>query len=145
MDEGKYRDVIAAVESARQALSPDMPIRAAISDYLRQAAEHVGDEELASTARWEAFYAKPELSRLLDIWEFTPDESQHTELMQRASERIKKYLRKKLPSYFPFASLDHDDGEGYARATKSTLAHAYLLCRDWESAYEISRTKKELG
>jgi len=145
MDEGNYSDVIAAVEQARQVLPPDMPIRAAIADYLLQATEHVGDEELASTARWEAFYSKPELSRLLELWESNPDESQRIELMQRASDRIKEYLRKKLPSYSPFASLDHDDAESYAHATKSTIAHAYLLCRDWESAYEISRTREELG
>ena len=144
MGEEKYRDVIAAVENARQVLRADMPIRAAIADYLRQAAEHVDDEELASTARWEAFYAKPELSRLLDIWESTPDESQRMELMQRASERSKKYLAKKLPS-FSVVQLDGDDAEGYAHVTKSTLAHAYLLCRDWESVYKMSPKENKLG
>jgi hypothetical protein len=145
INEGKYREVIAAVESAREAISPDMPIRAAIADYLKQAAEQVGDEEIESAARWEAFYAKPELSRLLELWESTPDESQRVKLMRRASERIKEYLRKRLPAYSPFASFDHDAAESYAPATKSNLAHAYLLCKGWESAYDISRTQKELG
>jgi len=141
----KYRDVIAAVKKARQVLPPDLPIRAAIADYLRKAAQHVGDNQLASTAIWEAFYAKPNVSRLLDVWEDTPDDSERIKLMQQASERIKVYLPKRLPFSLSVYRLDNDDAERYARVTKSTLAHAYLLCRDWESAYKMSLADNQLG
>ena len=147
MDEGKHHDVIEAVENARQALPADMPIRATISDFLWQAAEHVGDKELSSTARWESFYAKPELSRLLDLWESTSDESQRMELMQQASERIKEYLAKNLTFSFSFPGtpLDNDDSEKYVHLTKSNLAHAYLLGKNWESAHEMSIKGNEVG
>ena len=145
MYEEKYPDVIVAVEQARKVIKPDMPIRAAIADLLREAAEHLGDAELASAALWEAFYAKPELNRLLNIWESASDSSHRIKLMQAVSERVKVYLSQKRPMIQDYYSLDSDDAEMYAYVAGSTLAHAYLLAEDWKSAYEISFKQEELG
>ena len=142
MNEGKYPDAIAAAEQARQVIKPDMPIRAAIADHLREAAGQLNDAELASSATWEAFYARPKLSRFLDVWESISDEPQRMELMERASERVREYLFQKRPDDY---SLDADDVERYVYITKSVLAHAYLLSQQWESAHKMSLKENELG
>jgi hypothetical protein len=69
------------------------------------------------------------------------------ELMRRASERTKEYLSKEIAFSFSFPGtpLDDDDAEKYAHVTKSNLAHSHLLCKDWESAYEMSVEEKEIG
>jgi soluble cytochrome b562 len=144
MNEGKYSDVVEAAQQVRTVVKPDMPIRAAIADCLLEAAEKLNDKELAFNAVWEAFYAKPGIDRLLDVWNSTTDDDQRVELMQRASERIEKYLAQKRPDFW-YYQPDEDDAEIYVHVSKSTLAHAYLLSRDWESAQEMSRKEKVLG
>ena len=145
MEQEELSAVMAAIEKAREVLSPDMPIRAAIADYLWEAAQQLGDEELAATAKWEAFFAKSQLSRFLDLWESSPDEDKRLGLIQRASERIRTYLAQKRPLSFSHSPFDIDDAETYAYITKSVLAHAYLLSGDWESAYQMARKENELG
>jgi len=111
---------------------------------VREAAEKLNDKELAFNAVWEAFYARPGIDRILDVWNSTTDDDQRIELMQRASERIKKYLVQKRPSYW-YYQPDEDGAEIYVHVSKSTLAHAYLLSKDWESARKMSLTERVLG
>ena len=144
MSEEKYSDVVEAAQQARTVVKPDMPIRAAIADCVREAAEKLNDKELAFDAVWEALYAKPGTSRLLDVWDSTTDDDQRVGLMQRASERIKKYLAQKRPSQW-YYQPDEDGAEIYVHVSKSTLAHSYLLSRDWESARKMSLTERVLG
>lgn len=143
MDEGRYPDVADAVEQARQAIAPDMPIRAAIADHLKEAAGHLRDEELLSTAIWEAFYAKPSLERLLDVCESAADRSQCIELMKRASERLKEYLAQERPFASYYAG--NDVVEKYVHVRQTTLVHAYLLAEDWEPAMTASLESDEPG
>lgn len=142
MDEDKYSDAVAAAQQAGQFISSDLPIRSAIADHLRKAAEKLNNRELVSDAIWEAFYAQPQTNRLLDVWNSTADESQRIDLMQKASKRIREHLASKQPVYYshhPFG------GEFFARVEKSSLAHAYLLSRDWESAHALVVKENELG
>ena len=139
--EERYRDVMQAVETAQRVLVADLPIRAAIADYLYEAARQLGDSGRAAAARWEAFYAKPQLFRLLDLWESTPEPSARVELMQRAAKRIQAHLARKLPFSPHVDSLGGDDAEIHAPQTRSTLAHAYLLAMDFQSVHQIACEK----
>ena len=142
MEEGKYSDVVAAVEQARQSITPDTPIRAAIAEHLKEAAGYLNDEKLASTAIWEMFYARPNLSHLMDVWESASDGSQRVKLMQRASERIKEYLAQNRPiaSYYS----DTDAVERYVYVRQTPLVHAYLLAGNWESTCMAALEQDEI-
>ena len=144
IQEDKPHDAIVAIKSAQDTLSADLPIRASIADHLWETAQKIGDAALALGARWEAFYAKPQLTRLLDLWECTPDKTGRMESMQRSAERLKAYLDRRPRVSFVYDSFG-DDADKPVYITESTLAHAYLLSTDWEAAYNMSVGENVLG
>jgi hypothetical protein len=142
--EGKHREVLAAVQEALQALPARLPIRAAVADHLCAAAARLDEAEALRLGRWEAFVAKPILSRLLDLWDVGVDEAERTALMQRAAVHIRDYL------VHPPSRRDEivrgDDGlERPAWIDRSVLAHACLLAGDWDAAHRLAAQGKVLG
>jgi hypothetical protein len=143
-EEGKHREVLTAAQEALQELPARLPVRAAIADHLCAAAAQLNEAEALRLGRWEAFVAKPTLSRMLDLWDATVDEVERTALMQRAVEHIRDYLA------HPPARLDEmmrggDDLERPARIGQSALAHACLLAGDWDTAHHLAAQGKALG
>jgi hypothetical protein len=142
--EGKHREVLAAAQEALQALPARPSIRAAIADHLCAAAARLDEAEVLRDGRWEAFVAKPTLSRLLDLWDVAVDEAERTALMQRATVHIRDYLAH--PPSRRDEIVRGDDGlERPAWIDRSVLAHACLLAGDWDAAHRLAAQGKVLG
>jgi hypothetical protein len=142
--EGQYQEVVAAAQEALQALPARLPIRAAIADHLCAAAAQLDQPEILRLGRWEAFAAKPTLSRLLDLWDVTEEEAERTALMQRAVKYMRDY-RANPPARREEMLIDGDGLEKRVRIDASTLAHACLLASDWDAAHQLAAQGNVLG
>jgi len=142
--EGRYREALAAAQEALRSLPPKLPIRAAIADHLCAAAERLHETDALHAGRWEAFVAKPTLSRLLDLWEVSPAGSERTAQMRQAARYLEEYLANR-PRPQPVVGWDEDDLERPAWITRSVLAHAYLLAEDFDAARQLVANEKVLG
>jgi hypothetical protein len=140
--EGKHREMLAAAQEALQSLPGQLPIRAAVADYLCAAATRLKDAEALRAGRWEAFVAKPTLVRLLDLWDVAPTREERTWQMQQAAQRVKDYLARS-----PRGLMEawEDDLERPGWSDKSVLAHAYLLAEDWDAAHQLAADEPVLG
>ncbi|MFO1429174.1 MAG: hypothetical protein U1F76_03390 [Candidatus Competibacteraceae bacterium] len=141
--EAQPRQLLEAAQEALRALPPALPIRAAIADYVYQAATTLQQPELLQVARWEAFQAKPALRRLLELWDATPA-PQQPQTMRAAADYLRNCLAQPS-SYLESLYRQTDDLETPIRVHESALAHAYLLAGDWQAAYELSLPAKVLG
>ena len=148
---GKHREVLAAAQEALQVLPARLPIRAAIADHLCAAAARLNEAGALRLGRWEAFVAKPTLTRLLDLWNVARmpfirmDAAAQTALMQRAIEHIRDYLAHP-PAHRDEMIMRGGDGlESPAWIGSSVLAHACLLANDWDAAHHLAAQGKVLG
>ena len=140
--EGNYAAVLAAAQEALWTLPEQLPVRAAVADYLCAAALHLHDTEALRVGCWEAFVAKPTLARLLDVWEVTPTGSERTKRMQQAAQHMQHALAQ-LPSQM--MQVWGDAIESPVWPDKSVLAHAYLLAGDWGAAHQLAAPEQVLG
>ncbi|MFQ5593561.1 MAG: hypothetical protein ACE5HA_05380 [Anaerolineae bacterium] len=142
--EGKHREVLASAQEALQTLPAKLPIRAAIADHLCAAAARLNETEALRAGRWEAFVAKPALSRLLDLWDTAPTGEERRALMRQAAQHVRDYLAH--PSG-PHATRrwGEDDLERPAWISRSVLAHAGLLAEDFDAAHQLVAREKVLG
>src|SRR5262252_5495083 len=140
--EGQQDAVLAAAHEALRTLPSPLPIRAAVADYLCTAATHLHDTAALRIGRWEAFVAKPTLTRLLDVWEVTPAGAERTRQMSQASQHIQDTLANPPAQG---TSVWADDIERPVRPDKTVLAHAYLLAGDWDAAYRLAVPEQVLG
>jgi tetratricopeptide (TPR) repeat protein len=143
MAEKKYAETIAAAKYALSQLTEKLPIRAAIADYLTQAAIGVNDEETAFYSRWLSFSAKPAIDKLLDLYE-TVKEQDRKHLLQDAAEVIKKHLKREYSDTY-HQTWEQDNIEQPAHVSRSLLLHVYLLASDYESAFTLAQTGATLG
>jgi tetratricopeptide (TPR) repeat protein len=140
--EGNHQAVLAAAQEALRALPEPLPIRAAVADYLCAAALHLHDTTALRVGRWEAFIAKPTLTRLLDVWEVTPTGAERTGRMHQAAQHMQQALA------HPPSQVMHvweDALESPVWPDKSVLAHAYFLAGDWDAAYQLAAPEQVLG
>ncbi len=142
--EGRPREVLVAAQAALGALPAGLPIRAAIADHLCATAGKLNEPALLRDGRWEAFAAKPILSRLLDLWDAGGAGTERTELMHRAVLRLQDHLAHP-PSSQDATGWSEDDLERPAWPSKAVLAHACLLAGDLETAHALAAHEKELG
>ena len=140
--EDKPHAVLAAAQEALQTLPEQLPIRAAVADYLCAAAAHLHDTEALRAGHWEAFVAQPTLARLLDVWEATPAGPEQTRRMQQAADHVRGSLAhppgKMMPDW-------EDDLERPVWPAKAVLAHAYLLASNWDAAHQLAVPEQVLG
>lgn len=141
----QHRETLAAAQEALRTLAPQLPIRAAIADYLCAAASRLNETEALLAGRWEAFVAKPVLPRLLDVWEAAPTEQERTRRMQQAAQHVADYLAHPPRPEGMEAWGHEDDLERPALIDRSVLAHAHLLAEDWNSAHQLAAQEKVLG
>lgn len=142
---GKDCEVLAVAQEGLQALPSGLPIRAAIADHLCAAAVKLKKMQTLRSGQWEAFIARPSLSRLLDLWNTTSNEAEKKELMGRAAQYLKAYHTD--PPELPGIEEGwmEDKLEMPEWTDESTLAHAYLLAEDWDTAHSLAGAHKELG
>ena len=143
-EEGRHQEVLAAAQEALQKLPTRLPIRAAIADHAWAAAARLNDPEAQRLARWEAFVAKPTLTRLLDLWDVAADEAERTPRMERAVEHLQGYLAHP-PDGRDGMMRGGDSLERPVWIEQSVLAHAYLLAGDWVAAHHLAAQGKVLG
>jgi tetratricopeptide (TPR) repeat protein len=142
VQQGAHRQALQAAQHALDALPAGLPLRAAIADQLYLAATALKQPKMAQESRWQAFLAKPELERLVQLWEATPKLAARTERMRQAADHLKQVLKNQSR-----ASLDWewDALERSAWVEPSLLAHAYLLSQQWEAAYHLAAAAQVLG
>src|SRR5215510_3296851 len=87
-EEEKHREVLTAAQEALRMLPEQLPIRAAVADYLCDAAMRLRDTEALQAGRWEAFVAQPTLVRLLDVWEASPPGLEQTRRMHQVAQHV---------------------------------------------------------
>jgi hypothetical protein len=143
--EGKTTQVVAAAREALRALPADRPIRAAIADHLCEAARTLGDPETVQEGRWGAFTVKPSLGRLLDLWEATPESKRRTRMRQAERHLDQSLQRQSRRSVEEFDATVDDDLEAPAWVDRTLLAHARMLCGDWEAARAMAAGADVLG
>ena len=149
-EEGKHRKALTAAREALKTLPGDLPIRAAVADHLCRAAERLRDSKAVREGKWEAFHAKPELMRLVDLWGAAPSGPERTKLMRKASQHVKTYLsqsRERDTSDVRFGSgqFGTDDLEEPASIDTVVLAHAHLFAHQWDAAHQLAAKEKALG
>jgi hypothetical protein len=142
--EGNHSEVLAAAQTALKALAPTLPIRAAIADELCAAALRLGDQKALQTGQWEGFSAAPVLTRLLVLWEGTPDADARArrKLMRRAARQIAEHLAHPARESRRLDEWYADELEFSEWVDKSVLAHAYLLAGDLASARQLAEREK---
>ncbi len=140
---GQDVDVIAAAQLALQTLPADLPIRAAIADDLCAAATRLNQDEVVREGRWQAFFAKPTIVRLLDLWESAPDAAARTALMARALQRLETYA----PPLFQVheSRWRGDSWEVPVLKSAALLAHACMLSGEWDAAQSLAASANVLG
>ena len=144
-----YQAVLATAKQALDVLNSDLPIRAAVADYLSDAASKLNDNDALHQGCWEAFLAKPELRRLLQLWEATGPVTR-TEQMQRAVQHLRAYQRRSakagvdLETDFDWIP-GSDNLEHRVSVSEHLLVHALLLADDWNGAQELAAKHDVLG
>jgi hypothetical protein len=141
--EEKHREVLAAAQEALRTLPEQIPIRAAVADYLCAAAVRLRDTEALQAGRWEAFVAQPTLVRLLDVWEASPPGLEQTRRMHQVAQHVQSVLAR--PPRQQALEVWRDDLERPTWPDTSVLAHAYLLAGDWEAAHQLAAGEQVLG
>jgi tetratricopeptide (TPR) repeat protein len=140
--EGKQQAVLAAAHEALRTLPSPLPIRAAVADYLCTAATHLHDTAALRFGRWEAFVAKPTLTRLLDVWEVIPAGAARRGQMSQAAQHVQETLSRQPDRV---NAVWADAIERPVWPDKSVLAHTYLLAGDWDAAYRLAVPEQVLG
>ena len=140
-EEKRYAEVLAAAQDALRALPQDLPIRAAIADHLCAAAVQLQKESLLRFGRMEAFRAKPELRRLLDLWEATPPAERSMVMTQAIGYAQEAESRSREPQNYV---NQEDDLEKAAYGTDSLL-HAQLLAQQWRTVQQRAAGEPILG
>ena len=141
---GRHQEILDAAQQALHTLPINMPIRAAIADYVYDAATRLNQPEAARCGRWEAFAAKPVLARLLDLWEVATHADERAALMQRALEYMQMYTKQSATG-LGTAAWGGDALESKVQISKSVLAHAYLLAGEWDAAQQLAAEANVLG
>ena len=141
--ERKGGEVLAAAREALGALRPGLPVRAAIADRLCAAAARAHDQDALRAGRWEAFAAKPDVARLLDLRDAVRDAAEQARYMRQAARHLRDYRRRSPGGYS--AEVWEDAIETPAWPGRSTLAHAHLLAGDWTAARTLASRDRPLG
>ncbi|MBN2004327.1 MAG: hypothetical protein JXA21_13310 [Anaerolineae bacterium] len=140
---GQTADIIPAAQAALQALPDDLPIRAAIADQLCAAAAQLKQDEVVREGRWQAFVAKPAVTRLLDLWEMETDAAARTALMAQALRRIEAYVPPPAPAGDrPWRG---DALEVPAPTSAALAVHAAMLAGEWDVAQGLAAYANVLG
>ena len=142
----KAREALTAARETLGALRPGLPIRAAIADRLCAAAARVHDQDALRAGRWEAFAAKPDIERLLDLRDVAGPGAERTRNMRQAARHLQDYLRRR-PGAHPAEAWEvwEDAIETPAWPGRSTVAHAHLLAGDWKAAHTLASRDRPLG
>jgi hypothetical protein len=143
-EEGRGQEVLLAAQEALRALPAKLPIRAAIADHLCAAAARLNEAEALRAGRWEAFLARPTLSRLLDLRDAVPAGRERMTQMRQAVQHVQDYFAHP-PSRQGEAWWGMDDLERPAWIDKSVLAHACLLAEKFDAAHQLAADGQVLG
>lgn len=140
--EQRFAEALSSAQEALQTLPRDLPIRAAIAEHLCTSAIHEKNLPAQRAGRWEAFWAAPDLSRLLNVYDAAPDAERLQEML-RAFEYLQEYRnRPRSPSQTMYYE---DPLEQPTWVNQTLLVHAMLLSGDWTSAQQMAAKEPVLG
>ncbi len=142
--EDRHAEVLVTAQEALRVLPAGLPIRAAIADHLCAAAARLDDQETLHAGRWEAFLARPTLTRLLDLRDTAPAGSAQIALMGRAVQHMQN-VRAQSSTRPGAIEWGTDNLESAVQVNKSTLAHACLFAHEFERARQIGDAEQALG
>jgi len=140
--EQRFAEALSAAQEALQTLPRELPIRAAIAEHLCASAMHIKDMPVLRAGRWEAFWAAPDLPRLLNMRDAAPDTERLQEML-RAYQYLQEYReRPRNPSQTMFYE---DPEERPTWVNQNLLTNAMLLSGNWAAAQQKAATEPVLG
>ncbi|MFE8604056.1 hypothetical protein [Archangium violaceum] len=145
--EGPPLAVLTTAQESLAVLPSSLPLRATVATFLASAAERLGQPDTVRSARWEAFVSQPTLSRLLDLRDTFPSESEREPLLRRAARHLESVLQQPHAPSGSMAALPgaEDSLDVPAHVDRRLLAHAWLLAHDWEAAHVLAAKENALG
>ena len=143
IDSNDYSKAWDAIRYTLEQLPRNQPIRAAIGDLKVLCGEQLKNEEMVSDGKWLSFEAKPDLSKLIDLY-YQAKPSERQILMQQAAEIIKTY-KQKISGYDSGKQWETDSIETPSFLNNSLLMHAYLLSNQLEQAFKLAQEGQSLG
>lgn len=138
-----YHEALWAAHTALKQLPEGKPIRAAIGDLMALCGEQLDDEKVQFEGLWISFKAKPDLSKLITLYE-KEQSPNRASLMKQAAEVIATHL-KQSDTYFFDRSWERDKLESPSRVSLTLLLHAHLFADDLNKAFELAKKGASLG
>ena len=143
--EGLYENMIRAALLGMEKLPDNLIIRADIADYLSEAAERLGKDDLRERALKEALYASPCLERLLDLLEFSKSREQREGYIEDALARF-GYIRGRYPEMARVVvNVDRSADLRETRVSDSMEIYGHLLKGAYEKAAAHMKGGRPLG
>jgi hypothetical protein len=142
-DSKNYSKALDAITYALELLPKNQPIRAAIGDLKVFCGEQLQREDILFDGQWISFEAKPDLSKLIEIYNRSKL-SERQALMNQAVELIKVY-KQTMSGHNLGKQWERDSIEMPASPNNSLLMHAYLLSGQLEQAFKLAKEGQPLG
>ena len=143
--EGLHEDMIRAALSGMERLPDNLVIRADMADYLREAAEGLGRDDLRERALREALYASPCLERLLDLLEFAKSSEERERYIEGALARFED-IRTRYPERMRVVvNFDRSLDLRETSVSESMENYCHLLKGNYEQAAACMKGGKPLG
>jgi hypothetical protein len=143
IDTKSFIEALNAGKRALTELPESHPIRAAIGDLITLCGEELKNEKLQQEGRWVSFKAKPDLPKLIILYEQNQSSTGNL-LMQQAIEVIESH-RKRSNKQSQERNWHRDDIESPSHPSKVLLLHALLFAGDKEKAFDLARKGDSLG
>lgn len=138
---GDFAALLREAEQALQRIPPKQRQRAAVADFLAEAAQHQGEEAHFHQARRAALVSEPTLKRLLDLWEALPQAERTAEMRSVAQHIAEELQQRGEPSSFYFG----DESVRPISPTPTLYLYALILGQQWEKALQLGQKGKPLG
>jgi hypothetical protein len=139
----KFTEALSAGETALTALSEGQPIRSAIGDLIILCGEYLQDEKIQQEGTWISFKAKPDLPKLIALYEQNQN-SKLVSLLQQAIEVIETH--RKRPNQRRYErNWEGDTIESYSPPSTVFLLHALLFAGDKTKAFALAKKAESLG
>ncbi len=143
IDSKNYSKALDAINYALELFPKNHPICAAIGDLKAFCGEQLQQKDILFDGKWISFEAKPDLSKLIDIYNQTKL-SERQFLMHQAVEIIKTY-KQTMSGYSSKKHWERDSIETPSNPNNSLLMHAYLFSNQIEQAFKLAKEGQALG
>jgi hypothetical protein len=141
--EKDYTGAIKAVTISLKKIPENKPIRATIADFMVLCGQKINDKKILFDGLWFSFEAKPNLSKLSNLYEQC-DANNRSSRMRQASTAVEIHIKKPV-KYNYGERWERDQIEAPATPSKSLLLHTYLLSSENNKAFALAKNGESLG